>query len=488
MAGSEDGMMRLWDTETLQPLGNSFKGHGESVVAMAFSSDGKLVASGAADGTVKVWQIPFRDSGEVSRSAPVGKTLGRHPAPITSVAFNPDGTRVVAASRDRAARVWDAGAGKIESVLLEGDPAYRAMLSPDGQYLVTVSKDSPNALIRDGKTGKLMRELATGQRYGLFRAIFSPDGARIATASVDDNIVQFWNAVTGKAAGEPLTGHKGSIVSVKYSQDGKRIVTGSFDATAQQWDAATGKPIGAPLVGRSSAVYSAEFSPDGTRIVTAGTEKWARIWDAATSKPVGDPLEHDAHINSVAFSPDGTYIVTASDDNTARLWIAATGEPYGEPLKGYGGAVYGAAFSPDGRRVVTASEDGAVRMWEVSTGMQIGEPLRGDGSEVISANYSPDGKRIITTSTGENVRFWQMLALSPEVVAQAKTRVSRCLAKDERERFFLPAEPPRWCITGAGKEAEKDAAKWIPKWPYDGSEWRNWLARRDAGEVLALPR
>jgi WD40 repeat protein len=489
ITGSGDGTMRIWDIKTLRPLGEPFKGHAEAVIALAFSSNGKLLASGAKDGTLSVWQIPLNVStGEVLGSAPVGKALGRHPAPITSIAFNPDGNRVVATSRDRAARVWDAGAGKIESVLLEGDPAYRATLSPDGKYLATVSKDSPNVLIRDGETGKLIREIATNQGSGHFRATFSPDGARIATTSVDDNSVQFWNAATGKAVGEPLVGHQGSVVSVKYSRDGKRIVTASFDGTARQWDAATGKPIGEPLVGRGgTSVYSAEFSPDGTRIATAGTETRAHIWDAATNTPVGDPLEHDAGINSVAFSADGAYIVTASDDNTARLWIAATGEPYGVPLKGHGGSVYGAAFSPDGRRVVTASEDGTVRIWEMSTGMQIGDPLRGDGSEVISANYSPDGRRIITTSTGENVRFWQIPALSPEAVAQAKAHVSRCLAQDERQRFFLPAPPPRWCITGAGKEAEKDAAMWTPKWPYDGPKWKNWLARRDAGETLPPP-
>ena len=490
VTGTTSGMMQLWDTKTLRPLGDPFNGHDEPIVALAFSSDGKRVASGATDGAVKVWEIPLNDSMDaVARSAPIGKALGRHPTPITSVAFSPDGTRVVATSRDRTARVWYAGAGKIRSVLVEGDPAYRATLSPDGRYLVTVRKESPNAQIRDGKTGILIREIATGEGHGLFRATFSPDGTRIATAFTGESDVRFWNAATGKAASEPLVGHEESVVSVKYSLDGKRIVTASFDGTARQWDAATAKAIGNPLVHRSgTTVYSAEFSPDGTRIATAGTERRAHIWDAATNRPVGDPLEHDAHINSVAFSPDGTYVVTASDDRTARLWTAATGEPYGAPLKGHGGSIYGAGFSPDGRRVVTASEDGTVRVWEASTGMQIGEPLQGNGSEVISANYSADGKRIIATSTGENVRFWQMLALSPETVAEAKTLVSRCLAQEERRRFFLPAAPPRWCISGPGRETEKDAAKWAPKWPYDGPQWRNWLTRRDAGETPPLPR
>jgi WD40 repeat protein len=163
------------------------------------------------------------------------------------------------------------------------------------------------------------------------------------------------------------------------------------------------------------------------------------------------------------------HIVTASWDKTARLWDAEGGRQIGEPLTGHTDVVTSAAFSPDGKRIVTASWDKTSRLWDAESGKQIGEPLT--GHFVVSAAFSPDGKRIVTASSDKTARLLRIFPSTEEIVAVAKAAVPRCLTAEQRHQFFLPAEPPNWCI-----EQEK--------WPYDTPAWQQWLS---GGKRLPLP-
>jgi WD40 repeat protein len=198
---------------------------------------------------------------------------------------------------------------------------YSVAFSPDGKRIVTASRDSRDKTARlwDAETGKPIIELI-GHASGVWSAMFSPDGKRIVTASAD-RTARLWDAETGKPIGEPLTGHADGVLSAAFSPDGKRIVTASADTTARLWDAETGKPIGEPLTGHAHSVSSVAFSSDGKRIVTASWDKTARLWDAGTGQQIGEPLAgHASFVLSAAFSPDGKRIVTASGDRTA-IWL-----------------------------------------------------------------------------------------------------------------------------------------------------------------------
>ena len=197
-------------------------------------------------------------------------------------------------------------------------------------------------------------------------------------------------------------------------------------------------------------VASVAFSPDGKRIVTASWDNTARLWDGETGKPIGELKGHEQWVVNAAFSP-AQRIVTASWDNTARLWDSETGKPIGE-LKGHEKPVVSAAFSPDGKRIVTASDDNTARLWDGETGKPIGEPLKHEG-EVSSAAFSPDGKRIVTAAD-DKARLWDIFANVQELMAHAKVRIPRCLTPAQRNAFFLPLEPPLWCIE-------------MEKWPYN---------------------
>ena len=137
-------------------------------------------------------------------------------------------------------------------------------------------------------------------------------------------------------------------------------------------------------------------------------------------------------------------------------------------------AVMSAAFSPDGKRIVTASRDKTARIWDAATGKPIGEPLKGHEDAVHSAAFSPDGKRIVTASEDKTARIWDVFPDTQALVSAAKAAVPRCLTPAQRKAFFLPPEPPAWCIE-------------MEKWPYDTPEWKQWLTDKRAGKNPPLP-
>jgi hypothetical protein len=154
---------------------------------------------------------------------------------------------------------------------------YSAAFSPDGARIVTASKDK-TARIWDAATGQPIGKPLKGHLGAVLSAAYSLDGRRIVTASWDKT-ARIWDAATGEQIGPPLKGHRGSVSSAAFSPDGKHIVTASDDRTVRLWDAATGEPFGQPLGGHRSYIWSAAFSPDGGRIVSASQDKTARLWD-----------------------------------------------------------------------------------------------------------------------------------------------------------------------------------------------------------------
>jgi WD40 repeat protein len=131
-------------------------------------------------------------------------------------------------------------------------------------------------------------------------------------------------------------------------------------------------------------------------------------------------------------------------------------------------------LNPDGRRIITASWDKTARLWDPESGKQIGEPLTGHTDRVWSAAFSPDGKRIVTASFDQTARLSRVFRDTEEIVAVAKAASLRCLTAEQRHQFFLPAEPPTWCIEQK-------------KWPYDTLAWEQWLSDTLTGNRRPLP-
>jgi Tol biopolymer transport system component len=269
--------------------------------------------------------------------------LAGHTALVDTAVFSAHGSRVVTASWDNTARVWDAVTGATVATL-SGHSGWvtSAAFSPDGSKIVTASWDK-TARVWDAKTGANVATLS-GHTDRVNSASFSPDGLRVVTAS-DDDTARVWDVKSGGLL-VTLSGDTDSVNSAVFSPDGSRLVTASFDGTARVWDADTGSQL-ATLSGHKALVWGARFSPDGSRIVTASDDKTAQVWDAKSGSVVATLTGHTGPVLEAVFSPDGSRIVTASLDNTARVWDAQTGALL-ITLSGHAGWVWTAALSSDG--------------------------------------------------------------------------------------------------------------------------------------------
>jgi WD40 repeat protein len=288
------------------------------------------------------------------------RVLALHSKALSTASFSPDGRRIVTASLDNTARVWDAESGTAIAVLKGHDDGVNsASFSPDGRRIVTASDDN-SARVWDAKSGKSIAVL-TGHNGAVTSASFSPDGRRVLTASYSDKTARVWDVENGTSMNGTsiavLNGHDSFLKSASFSPDGRRIVTASEDTTARVWDVESGISV---LNGHDASLSSALFSPDGRRIVTASSDQTARVWDAESKISIAVLKGHDSFLRSASFSPDGRRIVTASFDNTARVWDAESGTAIAV-LKGHDNGVNSASFSPDGRRIVTASDDHTAR-------------------------------------------------------------------------------------------------------------------------------
>ncbi|KZP21263.1 hypothetical protein FIBSPDRAFT_931700 [Athelia psychrophila] len=369
------------------------------VKSVAFSPDGTKIVSGSYDKTVRVWDA-------VTGQAALPPLEG-HEGEVLSVGFSLDGTKIVSGSRDETVWVWDAVTGQLDLPPLEGheDQVWSVAFSPDGTKIVSGSGDK-TVRVWDAVTGQAALPPLEGHEGEVFSVAFSPDGTKIVSGS-GDKTVRVWDAVTGQAALPPLEGHEDPVWSVAFSPDGTKIVSGSGDKTVRVWDAVTGQAALPPLEGHESVVRSVAFSPDGTKIVSGSFDKTVRVWDAVTGQAALPPLEgHEGEVFSVAFSPDGTKIVSGSADKTVRVWDAVTGQAALPPLQGHEGPVWSVAFSPDGTKIVSGSSDKTVRVWDAVTGQAALPPLEGHEHWVFSVAFSPDGTEIVSRSLEGTVRLW----------------------------------------------------------------------------------
>jgi WD40 repeat protein len=342
------------------------KGTGQTAVSLELQPvlDARLLKAKQASDEQKRQRRAPRPSEYRTGSISVAgvRTLQGHSSDVMSVAFSPDGRRL--ASGDvQAEELWDVSNGDFIRTQ-DGGLSYSVAFSPDGSTLAagTIHK----ICLWDVHSGQLLHTLE-GHSDTVYSVAFSPDGRTLASAG--DKTIKLWDVASGQLL-RTLLGHKDWVHSVAFSPDGRTVASASDDQTIKLWDVANGQEL-STLHGHENLVFSVAFSPDGHTLASGSTDQTVRLWNVSdgqllrTIQVQGD----DNWVNSVAFSPDGQTLASGCKDKTIKLWDVASGELL-RTLQGHSAAVNSVAFSSDGRTLASGSDDKTIKLWDLSGGSQ----------------------------------------------------------------------------------------------------------------------
>ncbi|MGY1680833.1 nSTAND1 domain-containing NTPase [Geodermatophilus sp. SYSU D01176] len=399
--------------------------HDDDVVSVAFTEDGRALATGGMDGSVVLWDVV-----DPAHPRPAGRPLNGHRTYVYSVAYSPDGHVLASGSADGTVVLWDVTDPARAQVLggpLAGhtDQVHAAVFSPDGRTLATGSADGTVLLwdVADPARPRRLGDPLPADSDRVTTVDFSPDGRTLASAGFD-GAVRLWD-VADRAAprpiGEPLTGHRNAVWEVAFAPGSLVLATASADGTALLWDVADpARPrrLGQPLAGHVSQMYSLAFALDGRTLATASADRTVRLWDVADPadpQPLGEPLTgHTGYVYAVAFAPDGRTLASGSADHTVVLWDLADPvrpRPLGEPLTGLTDDVYAVSSAREGQVLAGGATDGTVRVWAARDGARPGEagriPAHPDGGARPVA-LTPEGRTLATAGPDGAVALWDL--------------------------------------------------------------------------------
>lgn len=388
--GNADGEIRVWQTSDGKKL-LTCRGHTSWVSSVAFSPDGHTLASGSFDSSIKLWNLA---TGECRT------TFEGHTAWIWEVNFSLDGQKLTSGSNDHTVRVWDVFSGKSQVLLGHAHWVCSVAFSPDGCILAS-SSDDHTVRLWDLETGETLHVL---EHDSWTKSVtFSPDGRFVASGSHDSSI-RLWSVSTGECL-KILRGHTTYILSVAFSPDGQFLASAGQDCTVKLWDVASGQCF-KTLQGHPTGVWSVAFHPSGQILASGSNDSTVKLWDVATGQSLRTIQGYSAGVRSIAASPDGKILVSGSDDKTVKLWDIQS-DTCIKSLKGHLSWVWTVAVSSTNETLASSSSDCSVKLWDAITGQCL-KTLKSHTNIVMSVAFSPDGQILASGGTDQNIFLWDV--------------------------------------------------------------------------------
>jgi WD40 repeat protein/serine/threonine protein kinase len=453
-AGPEN-TVQVWDvaaTGLLRAPRWVLHGHTDGVTGVTFSKDGSRLLSGSKDRTLRVWGL--------STGKPLRTLHGPNEA-VTSVAWSPDGETLGAASRDGTVCLWDAQEGDHPRLILDQHTkAVNCLAFSADSQRVAAGSDDATTILWSVQTGEVLQTLH-GHGDAITGLAFRPGENQLATVSWD-RALRLWDARTGRQLAE-LPPAREWISSVAFSPDGKLLATSGWDQTVQVWDSkALLNPIAvgaaAPIIlkGHTDRVAQACFCPDSTELASVGKEGVVRVWPLAPQEHT--PIHRPQLITSVAITPDGTCLALGSAGGASALWDLGSGQEIC-PLR-TAARIGSVAFDPRGQHLAWADDHGGITYWDATARQPVWSIVGHQGAANAVA-FHPGGKRLASGGDDGLIHLWDTAA----------GQLLASLTSGQRHVNALVYYPDGKRLAAAGSEGSIDV------WPLSGSS-------RGAGQPL----
>ncbi|MGV2831361.1 WD40 domain-containing protein [Myxosarcina sp. GI1(2024)] len=396
--GDVNGQIRLWQMPSAKSL-LTIKGHDNWIRSVTFSPDSQILASSSYDRTIKLWNI---NNGNCMR------TYTGHNHGVASVAFSPDGQILASGSYDRTIKLWSVSEDKcIKTFTEHTDWVNSVAFNPDGQTLASGSADHTVKLWDIGN-GNCLKTYA-GHAHGISSVAFSMipinqvEGVILASGSADCTI-KLWSLRSNNCI-KTFTGHREWINSIAFSSNGRTLATASADRTVKLWDVGSGICL-KTFIGHSNAVWSIAFHPRDRVVVSGSFDQTVKLWSSRTGNCLKTFTGHTNWVRSVVFSNEGQTLVSGHTDDKVRIWDLKSGQCR-QTLIGHKAQVCAVAMSADSNILASGSYDETIKLWSISTG-ENSNTLTGHSGWVCSIAFSNDSKILASGSFDHTVKLWDV--------------------------------------------------------------------------------
>lgn len=395
-AGSADGTLDVWDLETGERL-SSERVHKNRVAGVAWSADGKILATGSWDRTLRLLN---GEDGTV-------RYLHGHENRITSVAWSADSRYLASSSLDGTVRIWNAKGDEIRRYDGHTDAVLGVTWSPVGPILASASSDTTVRVWDLFKPTEIFQ--FNRHTDPVFAVAFNPDGRRLASSS-EDNKVRVWTLAHGREIHE-LDGHASRVSAMAFDNQENHLAIGSWTGEFRVWslrDETGRSPPTGPWQRRQDdqRLSALALNPDGTVLAAGLSGGIIEMWhlDTAQDKPFDRQSAHTGEVSALAFSPDGRILASGSEDETIRLWEWEKNKYFRELSLPDLGVVRSVAFSPDGRTLASGSEDRNVRLWDWETSSVI-DRVRVRQDVALHIAFQSE-RRLILALRNDTIQLW----------------------------------------------------------------------------------